>query len=209
VQLVVGLGNPGPTYAGTRHNLGFQVLDEVARRHDLTFATVSGVYAWSRWNRPANTCLLLKPLTYMNRSGLALAAWSERNALGLDGRGTGAGITPVVVCDDLSLPLGAVRIRARGSDGGQKGLASIIQVLGGQEFPRLRLGIAPREGSLPAPAWSSYVLEPFAQGELPLVRNLIGHAAEALEAVLNLGAVEAASRFNRREPPAMTGQDFT
>jgi PTH1 family peptidyl-tRNA hydrolase len=180
--------------------LGFNVLDEVARRYGLKFSTVNGLYAWSRWNRAATTCILLKPLTFMNLSGLALTAWSERNSIRLDGTAAGVGIAPVVVCDDLSLPLGAVRIRARGSAGGQKGLASIIQALGGQEFPRLRLGIAPRLGAVASPDWANYVLTTFSQAELPLVRDLVDHAAEALIGLLTTGVAEAAARYNRREP---------
>lgn len=203
MQIVVGLGNPGAAYADTRHNLGFQVLDTVARCHGLQFSLVSGLYEWARWQRPAATCVLLKPLTYMNRSGRALVAWARRNAITLPGPAAGGGLVPVVVCDDLALPLGALRIRPGGSDGGQKGLASIIQALGTQEFARIRLGIAPRSGPVVAPEWSDYVLQPFARDEIPLARELVDHAAAALICLLAEGPEVAAARFNRRESPGL------
>jgi len=203
VQIVVGLGNPGPAYADTRHNLGFQVLDTVARRYGLQYSLVSGLYEWARWRRPAATCVLLKPLTYMNLSGRALVAWARRNAVALPGPAAGGGLTPVVVCDDLALPLGALRIRPSGSDGGQKGLASVIQALGSQEFARIRLGIAPRRGPVAAPEWSDYVLQPFTQDEIPLARELVDRAAAALICLLDVGPEAAAARFNRRESPKL------
>jgi hypothetical protein len=105
---------------------------------------------------------------------------------------------PLVVCDDLSLPLGAVRLRARGSAGGQKGLTSVIEVLGHDDFPRLRLGIAPAGEPVPPAGWADFVLTPFTTGEAAAVADMVGWAADAVQCWAELGAEAAASRFNRR-----------
>jgi len=199
MQLVIGLGNPGSAYAATRHNLGFRVLDELVNRLGLAYNTLQDQYAWAEWSLNAGVCVLLKPLTFMNLSGLALATWAVRNAQGLSGDGESEGLVPVVVCDDLALPLGAVRIRQRGSPGGQKGLESIVQTLGSQEFPRMRLGIGPREGSLPPQEWTDYVLQPFPPGEAEVAGELVLYAADALQCLVADGPEVAAVRFNRRE----------
>jgi PTH1 family peptidyl-tRNA hydrolase len=107
-------------------------------------------------------------------------------------------IRPLVVCDDLSLPLGSVRLRPSGSSGGQNGLASVIDHLGGEEFPRLRLGIAPLAGNLDPEAWSEHVLADFEEGERPVAAELVAHAADALEFWLDHALEPAISRFNRR-----------
>ncbi len=197
MQLVVGLGNPGAVYATTRHNLGFRVLDELVGRWGLAYTMLQNQYAWAEWSTGKGICILLKPLTFMNLSGLALAAWAVRHAQGLSGAGDSEGLVPVVVCDDLALPLGAVRIRRRGSAGGQKGLESIVQTLGGQEFPRMRLGIGPRSGSLPPQEWTEYVLQPFPPGEAEVARELVLYAVDALQCLVRDGPEVAAVRFNR------------
>ncbi len=176
-RIIVGLGNPGPRYARNRHNVGFMVLDALARRLKLDFQVEPG-----RWEVAGGPELfLIKPLGYMNRSGEALRAWSRatsvpltgappppRPAEGVEAEGTEqvqvpapSGLRPLIVCDDLALPLGSLRLRARGSSGGQNGLASVIEELGGQEVPRLRLGIAPLAAAVPPAEWPDYVLADF------------------------------------------------
>jgi len=214
-RLVVGLGNPGPRYARNRHNIGWRVLDELARRRRLAFA--GGPGPWEAAGPDADGLVLLKPLTWMNLSGEALTAWSARTGTVLtgappappadpDAAGTPApppaGLRPLVVCDDLALPLGAVRVRARGGSGGQNGLASVIDHLGGEEFPRLRLGIAPAGEPVPSEAWPDFVLADFTPEEEDLVADAVAHAADAVACWLAAGAEEAGSRFNRRRPPA-------
>lgn len=202
MQLVVGLGNPGAEYEATRHNVGYRVLDELARRRGLRFRRETGRYALAEDGTGEDRLVLLKPLTYMNRSGDALRAWAARNGRRVTGRREEEGLVPVVVCDDLALPLGSLRVRSRGSAGGQKGLASIIGAIGGGEFPRVRLGIAGGRGEVPPEQWSDYVLDPFTAAEEEVVGELVLLAADALETLLAEGPVEAAGRHNRRrEPP--------
>jgi len=202
LQLIVGLGNPGAEYEATRHNVGYRVLDELARRVGARFRRDTRQYALAEAGSAGEHLILLKPTTYMNRSGQALRAWSARTGFRVTGRpAEEEGLAPIVICDDLALPLGSLRIRSRGSAGGQKGLASIIEVLGGQEFPRLRLGIAGGEGAIPPERWSDYVLEPFTGAEAEVAARLIVEAADALEVLISDGPAAAAARCNRRIRP--------
>jgi PTH1 family peptidyl-tRNA hydrolase len=134
VKLIVGLGNPGPEYRGTRHNIGFAVLDEVARRAGVTFQGAPADALIARWRRPEweDGALLAKPLTYMNRSGEAVGALARYFKVD----------TPdvFVVVDEAQLPLGRLRARMKGSAGGHNGLKSVIAHLG-EGFPRLRIGV--------------------------------------------------------------------
>ena len=151
---------------------------------------------------------ILEPLTYMNRSGLALAAWA-RDAGAIvapvdeDDADPAPGITvPIVVCDDIQLPLGSIRIRASGSDGGQNGLASVLAVVGHQRVPRLRLGVGPIGATVAPEDWADYVLAPFADEDRERVEDLTVRGRDALLAVLADGPEDAASRHNRRIRPA-------
>ena len=207
-RIVVGLGNPGDRYADHRHNVGFRVLDELARRRRLDFATGDDG-AWTAAAAGASL-VLVKPLTYMNRSGSALAAWARSAGVRLDGAPADPGPDtpeeiparrPLVVCDDLALPLGSLRLRRRGSSGGQNGLASIIERLGGGEFPRLRLGIAPRQGEIEPAHWPDFVLEPFAVDERETAAELVQRATDAVEHWVAHGLEDTISRFNRRVRP--------
>lgn len=222
VRLVVGLGNRGEEYQHHRHNLGFRVVEKVARRLGLTFQAGGPSYLLATGAGSTAGITLLKPLTYMNRSGQAIVDWSRDSGLavtgqsrkpgGESGQETGeetgdqeasplpaaVGVRPLVVCDDLSLPLGSVRLRPDGSSGGQNGLASVIERLGGEDFPRLRLGIAPLAGALDPEDWSDYVLGEFTAEEQPVVAELVTHAAAALLFWLDHGLEATVSRFNRR-----------
>jgi len=181
VKFVVGLGNPGREYLDTRHNLGWWVVDELA-------AVLGAGEESERWLGlvvRAGEVTLLKPLTYMNDSGHAVARLvADTQAAPED---------VLVVVDDLSLELGTLRIRTGGSSGTHHGLESVIECIGTDAFPRLRLGIGPcAEGQ----EWRDFVLSPFDEGELPVVEQLVARAVEAVRCWLAEGAAAAMSRFN-------------
>ncbi len=195
-RLVVGLGNPGPRYSGNRHNVGFRVVEKVAGLLKMDLVPEDPRYQATPWTGDPSVCVLLKPLTYMNLSGEAVAAWLQRHEL-----------EPVlrrilVVCDDLALPLGTLRLRGKGSSGGQNGLASVIQHLAGEDFPRLRLGIDGTEGELQPDQWSDYVLSDFPPGETGPAADMVDRAAQAVLCWLEEGPERAASRFNGPLGPA-------
>ena len=194
LALVVGLGNPGAEYAQHRHNVGFQVLDALARAHGLSFSREKLARAHTAQGRIAGRSVLLaKPQTFMNRSGQAvgrLARWFK--------------IPPqqiLVVYDELDLPLGRLRLRPEGGAGGHKGMRSIIEVLGSQDFPRLRVGIDRPPGQMDP---ADYVLHPFSKEDKEAVILVIDQAVAAVEAWLADGIVAAMDRFNR--PPAQDGE---
>ena len=167
-RLVLGLGNPGEQYAGTRHNLGFEVVDRLAERGQLRFRK-SGRALLARGEADGAPFVLAKPQTFMNNSGRAARDLLEE---------LGAAAELLVLCDDFHLPLGRLRCRASGSDGGQKGLQSVIALLPEREVPRLRLGIdAPPEG-VPA---EDYVLRRFKRAEQAAARAMVERAADCVQ----------------------------
>jgi PTH1 family peptidyl-tRNA hydrolase len=185
MKLIVGLGNPGRQYENTRHNVGFRVLDELARRHqiDLTRRKFSGVTgSGSIRGEPV---LLLKPETYMNLSGR-----SVREAL------TFHKLAPpdlLVIVDDMALPLAKLRMREKGSAGGHNGLTSLIQELGSDEFPRLRIGIEAVEGK----RMVGHVLGAFTEEEESQIAAAVKRAADAAECWLIEGTPSAMNKFNK------------
>jgi len=188
--VIVGLGNPGERYAATRHNAGFLVVDLLAAR-----AGAAGRVDDDLWvadaRLEASALRLVKPLSYMNRSGPPVARLLA-----------GLGAVPadlVVVLDDVALPLGAIRVRERGSAGGHRGLRSIVEALGTQEFPRVRIGI--RQGELPDEL-ADYVLAAVAPEDEPAFREAVVRAADAVVCLVQEGAAVAMNRFNGRLPPA-------
>jgi PTH1 family peptidyl-tRNA hydrolase len=199
--MIVGLGNPGPDYARHRHNVGFQVLDLFAERHGLSFdkfqkrarLAIGSVTLRNGWR---GRVLLAKPMTYMNSSGEAIGPLAAFYKI--------APSRILVIHDDLDLPLGRLRLRANGSPGGQKGVASIIKSLGTDGFCRARIGISRPGGALSgAPAAmdpSDYVLQPFSnaqQEEMALARQ---RAQEAIELWLSEGIEAAMNAFNAEMP---------
>lgn len=185
--LVVGLGNPGAEYGFNRHNIGFMVLDRLARELDLAFEAFGSMGLVSRGGAKRSPFLLLKPLTYMNRSGRAVGELMDRYRIPLD--------RVLVVSDEFQLHLGRIRLRRKGSDGGHKGLKSVVRTLGTEDFPRLRLGIGPvPEGVDPM----DFVLEDFDIEEGGLLREALALATDALRLWLEYGDIDLCmNRYNR------------
>ncbi len=181
IRLVAGLGNPGTEYVATRHNIGFMVVDQFAAQFGSTWER-SG--KWDALSTKCGPVLLIKPLSFMNRSGYPLFAVAQFYKI--------APQEILVVLDDFSLPLGRLRLRARGGPGGHNGLESIIMQFGTEEIPRLRIGIgeAPREGSV------DYVLSRFFEEEKLLVKSTIDRAVEAVKCAVDNGLVSAMNNFN-------------
>ena len=182
--LIVGLGNPGKQYSKTRHNSGFMVADYLAAQFNKSFIKFKNMYWVTSFDHQQQTIILMKPATFMNLSGLAVAAGVGRYGVTLSNL--------LVICDDLNLKFGAIRLRADGSDGGQKGLRSIISTLGTQDFPRLRIGIDNHiEDAV------EYVLSPFNKNEWEYLPDIIKWAAEAVESFVLNGIEITMSRFNK------------
>jgi PTH1 family peptidyl-tRNA hydrolase len=184
IRLVAGLGNPGAEYAQTRHNIGFMVADRLASQWDAAWEKSSKADAVAAKHADV---LLIKPLSFMNRSGHPLFAIAQFYK-----------IQPqeiLVVLDDLALPLGRIRIRPDGGTGGHNGLESIVVQFGTDKIPRLRIGIggAPVEGSV------DYVLGRFFEEERPLVTESVDRAAEAVKCAIDNGLVSAMNTFNKTE----------
>ena len=189
MRLIVGLGNPGRKYQGTRHNVGFDVVSEVATRHSLEFesAPTEAVIAKTRGVDPG--LLVVKPLTFMNRSGLAVAALVRYYRITLD--------DVLIVAEDVELPLGRLRARASGGDGGHNGLVSIIDALGTEGFSRLRVGVG--RGDVRRDL-AAHVLSRFETSEETAIRDSIARAADAVDAFVGNDIGYVMNRFNGPEP---------
>jgi PTH1 family peptidyl-tRNA hydrolase len=182
IRLVVGLGNPGAEYNRTRHNVGFSVVDFLAAEWGLTWQHSKSWHAlWAKGEK----AILVKPTSYMNRSGEALSAVAGFYKI--------ESAEILVVLDDLALELGRLRLRLEGGTGGHNGLESIIVHLGTEAIPRLRLGIgaAPSEGAV------DYVLGRFFAEEIPVVEKTIALAADAVKCAIDKGVLSAMNLFNK------------
>ena len=183
MKAIIGLGNPGREYEGTRHNVGFDVVDEVARRWKTrlkSWKTVTDLAVVGE-----REAILAKPKTFMNLSGEAvgrIAAFHKIDPADV-----------LIVVDDVQLPLGRLRCRPSGSAGGHNGLKSVIQHLGSQDFPRLRVGVGRGD-----PQWdlADHVLSPFQGGEQESARQAVARAADAVEVFLQDGIGAAMNQFN-------------
>ncbi|HQO34295.1 MAG TPA: aminoacyl-tRNA hydrolase [bacterium] len=184
IRAILGLGNPGKEYADTRHNFGFRVADELAYRRGVRKYEQGRHCLFAQFDLEGFAVVAVRPFTYMNRSGLAWLEMAERFDIAAE--------HTLVVCDDLHLPLGKIRIRIKGSDGGHNGLASILQAAGTLEIPRMRLGI----GASPQD-WVDYVLSPFEADELALVDRVVPIAADALETFIRQGVIAAMDQYNQ------------
>jgi len=186
IRLVVGLGNPGAEYNGTRHNVGFDVVDRLAKEWALAWQHTKSWHAlWAKGEK----AILVKPTSYMNRSGEPLQAVANFYKI--------APGEILVILDDMALELGRLRLRPEGGTGGHNGLESIIVQLGTDEIPRLRVGIgaAPREGAV------DYVLGRFFEEERPLVEKSIVRAADAVKCAIDNGLLSAMNLFNKNPEP--------
>lgn len=184
IRLVAGLGNPGPEYAGTRHNIGFMIVDQLAANSGSTWEKSS---KWDAISAKCGEVFLVKPTSFMNRSGYPLLAFAQFYKI--------APADILVVLDDFTLPLGRLRLRLNGGTGGHNGLDSVIVQFGTDEIPRLRVGIgaAPREGSI------DHVLGRFFDEEKPIVKTTIDRAVEAVKCAIDNGLVSAMNTFNKTE----------
>ena len=188
MKAIVGLGNPGAKYRGTRHNIGFAVVDELARRWDVAFESAPADALIAKW-RPADAgpVLLVKPLTFMNASGEATGALARYFRIEVGDL--------LIVVDDVQLPLGKIRARARGSAGGHNGLKSIIAHLG-DDFSRLRVGVGRgQEGDL-----ADHVLSRFEPGERADVERMIERAADAAATFITSGIAVVMNAYNGGDP---------
>ncbi|MGI8565055.1 MAG: aminoacyl-tRNA hydrolase [Pyrinomonadaceae bacterium] len=186
-RLIVGLGNPGAQYEWTRHNLGFMLVDLLAREAGVTIKREECRALIGRAEIEGQQVELVKPQTYMNLSGEAVACLIHKREDLQSRRDL------IVISDDLALPFGTMRLRARGSSGGQKGLKNIIATLRTDEFIRLRIGIQPEH---PVNDAARYVLERFPPGARAEVEEVLGRGAEALRAVLHDGIDKAMAIYN-------------
>ncbi|MBI2834497.1 MAG: aminoacyl-tRNA hydrolase [Acidobacteria bacterium] len=189
MKLVVGLGNPGPEYRDTRHSVGFKVVDVLADRHRSTFGSALVEALVAKIRVAAETVILAKPLTFMNRSGQAVAALRRYYRLEL--------AELLIVADDVNLPFGRLRARPDGSAGGHNGLKSVIEALGSEEFPRVRIGIGRGDDQREL---VDHVLSRFEPDERPLVPGLVASAADAVEMFVTDGIEQMMNRFNRKVP---------
>ena len=181
IRLVAGLGNPGREYQRTRHNVGFMVLDRLAADANLPWEySEKWGAAWGKTD-----IILVKPATFMNRSGQPLSAIANFYKIAAE--------EILVVLDDFALPLGRLRLRAQGSSGGHNGLESVFEHFGTESIPRLRVGI----GSAPAQAATDHVLGRFFEDEQPLVDATIRRAADAVKCAVDKGLIAAMNVFNQ------------
>lgn len=184
-RLILGLGNPGERYRDTRHNVGFLVVEELARRWDVRLdRRECNAFV----GEEGQSTLLAQPQTYMNRSGWAARCLVETH--GLDP------VAVLVVYDEVALPLGKLRLRKSGSPGGHRGLESVIENLRTDQVPRLRLGVSPEDGPPRGEDLVEFVLAPFPPDQREPVEEMIRHAADACELWLQEGAEAAMAKFN-------------
>ena len=192
--IIAGLGNPGTQYENTRHNCGFMMIDDLAKKHGVTvkrlkFKSLTGEVTLGGENEKRR-CLLMKPTTFMNKSGDAVIEAMNFYKLSPS--------QVLVVCDDIHLDVGVIRIREKGSDGGQKGLRDIILQYDSDEFPRVRIGV----GAKPHPDYKleKWVLSPFLKTEADALEFSLDNAITAAELIAGGELLAAASRFNGVKP---------
>ena len=191
MRLIVGLGNPGPEYQWTPHNLGFLAVDEIANRASIRVERPEGKALVGRGKVAGEEVVLAKPQTYMNLSGI-----SVRELLGkyeLDP------VDLLVLFDERDLPWGMIRIGERGSPGTHHGAKSVTIAVGTPEFARLRLGCGPDH---PVSDLAAYVLRPMKKADLEVAAEMVGEAGDAVQLLLTQGIAAAMNKFNRRVPPA-------
>ena len=185
--IVAGLGNPGDDYANTRHNVGFMVIDALAGKYSIPLRQKTSNYIYGRGFIGEQKAILIKPLTFMNRSGIAVreALWKYADLDNL-----------IVVHDDLDLETGMVRIRKTGSSGGHNGIKSIIDCLNSKDFTRLKIGIGRSKSERESA--ERYVLRRFNKRERAIIEDAVVRAVDAIAVILNRGVPEAQNTFHRQ-----------
>lgn len=185
VKLIIGLGNPGKPYEHTRHNIGFDVIDELANRWNapLNQTKFNGMYATV--HRPEGKVILLKPLTYMNLSGECVRPLMDYFDIEIE--------DIIVIYDDLDLETGKLRLRGKGSAGGHNGIKSLIQHLGTQEFNRIRVGVSRPPAGMKV---ADYVLAKFSKEDQPIVKEAVEKSCDAVETALKKPFLEVMNKFN-------------
>ncbi|MEV8157777.1 aminoacyl-tRNA hydrolase [Kocuria salsicia] len=189
--LVVGLGNPGDAYAGTRHNVGAMVVAELARRagEKLSAHRARAAVAETRMRPGSPRLVLAQPLSYMNVSGGPVSALAKYYSLGLEDL--------VVVHDDVDLPFGAVKLKRGGGEGGHNGLRDITKAMGGRDYVRVRVGVGRPPGRMDT---ADYVLKRFSGAQAKELPLLVSDAADAVEMLTEQGLTEAQQHFHARDP---------
>ncbi len=187
MKLIVGLGNPEKRHENTRHNIGFEIIDEMVRIFQAGLISGKGNFHYTKISHRGEPVILLKPMTYMNLSGHAVVAAMNFYKISIE--------NILVACDDLNIPLGSIRLRAKGSAGGQNGLKHIIQCLGRENFARLRVGIGRDQ---PTGSFSSFVLGKFSDEERKIADSVIPECADAALDFVQHGIEHAMNRFNRK-----------
>jgi len=187
MRLIVGLGNPGPEYQWTPHNLGFLAVDELANRNGIRVERPEGRALVGRGKLAGQEVLLAKPQTYMNLSGISVRELLGKYELGPE--------ELLVMFDERDLPWGMIRIGERGSPGTHNGAKSVTSAVGTQEFARLRLGCGPEH---PVNDLAAYVLRPMKKADLEVAAEMVAAAGDAVEMLLSEGIAAAMNRFNRR-----------
>lgn len=182
--LIVGLGNPGPEYELTRHNIGFLTLDRLADQHDVSFQS-DRLADKAELKYKGRHVHLIKPSTYMNRSGKAVNYWMQQLKISMD--------NCLIITDDIALPFGKLRMRAKGSSAGHNGLKDIESMLGGNQYPRLRFGVG---NDFPKGGQVDYVLGRFPEDELATLPERMDRAAEMILGFCTIGISRTMSQFN-------------
>jgi PTH1 family peptidyl-tRNA hydrolase len=186
--LIVGLGNPGPEYKMNRHNVGFLAVDELAKRLETTFGKVQSNALVAQAGEGPGRILLVKPRTFMNNSGSAVGALMRFYKTPIE--------KLLVIYDDVDLPFEALRLRPQGGSAGQKGMRSIIDNLGTEEFARMRLGVSRPKGKMRTP---DHVLQDFSKDEQEWLPNVLERAADAAMSFVNEGIAAAMNKYNNNE----------
>lgn len=188
MKLVVGLGNPGARYRGTRHNVGFEVVDALVNRHGLNLQPWKSLADTAEWRRPEGRVWFVKPTTFMNLSGEAVVELMGFYKVEL--------ADVLVVCDDVNLPVGRLRARPEGSDGGNNGLASISALLGTDGYSRLRIGVGRGD---PQRDLVDHVLSRFSPEDAPVINAALDRAADAVGVWIDEGIARVMNAFNRAD----------
>ena len=192
MKLIVGLGNPGAEYAGTRHNVGFEIIDLLARRHHIAVSKRNFKAVYGEGTIAGKKVLLIRPMTYMNLSGEAVGAIARFYKI------EPADI--ILISDDIALPAGKLRLRLKGSHGGHNGLENIFRLLATQDIPRVRVGVgAANPGDM-----KGHVLSKFRREEQDLMAEAHERAADAIESALRDGFETAMNRYNLSDKPEKT-----